>query len=117
MDIKGKVIVVLPMQSGTSVNGEWKRQTIVVEYQDGTYTSKVALDNIKKADDFAKLKVGDVCTFKCNTPTSREFNGRWYTSVNCWGWDIESKSNEVPSPQPQATVSATPVKQEDDMPF
>lgn len=106
MEIKGKVIQVLPMQSGTSTKGEWKRQTVIVEYKDGSYTSKVALDNSNKAEAFSKLNVGDECTFKCNTPTSREYNGRWYTSVTCWGWDVENKAEEVADAQ-----EATPAQE------
>ena len=125
MEIKGKVIQVLPMQSGTSARGEWKRQTVIVEYKDGQYTSKVALDNAAKAEAFGKLNVGDECTFKCNTPSSREFNGRWYTSVTCWGWDIESKAEQVeeshevaPAPEPVGEAS-TPATNDtkDDLPF
>ena len=120
MDIKGVVKAVLPLQSGTSAKGEWKRQTIVVEYQDGQYTSTVALDNAKKAEEFGKLNIGDECTFKCNTPTSREYNGRWYTSVNCWGWDVDNKAEAVsesqPTPEPTTTTEPT-AKADDDMPF
>ena len=116
MEIKGKVYAVLPTQSGTSANGEWKRQTVVVEYQDGQYTSKVALDNTKKADEFAKVEVGIEYTFKCNTPTSREYNGRWYTSITCWGWDVENKAEAVAEPQPTATAEPM-AKADDDMPF
>lgn len=119
MDIKGKVFQVLPMQSGTSANGEWKRQTVIVEYQDGQYTSKVALDNAKKADEFAKVEVGEEYTFKCNTPTSREYNGRWYTSITCWGWDKTATSAtvqeeaQIPTPTPVVAESKT----DDEMPF
>lgn len=128
MDIKGKVKQVLPMLGGTTAKGEWKRQVVVVEYVDGQYTSTVALENTKKADEFAKLSVGDECTFKCNMPTSREYNGRWYTSVNCWGWDVDSKAENIapamPSmPEPMPTmempkeeVVGTP-KSSEDVPF
>lgn len=121
LEIKGKVVKVLPPQEGTSASGNaWKRQTIVVEYVDGQYTSKIALDNMKKAEEFGKLNIGDECTFKCNTPTSREYNGRWYTSVNCWGWDVENKAEAqpMPEPTPQPTTTAEPMaKADDDMPF
>lgn len=121
MEIKGKVIAVLPKQEGTASNGNhWERQTVVVEYQDGQYTSKVALDNAKKASEFGKLTIGDECTFKCNTPTSREYNGRWYTSINCWGWDVENTAEAQPmsEPTPQPTATVEPMaKAADDMPF
>lgn len=112
MEIKGKVKAVLPLKSGTSAKGEWKRQVVIVEYQDGQYTSTVALENAKKADEFGKLNVGDEVTFKCNTPTSREYNGNWYTSVNCWGWDVEGKSETIAEPQPTTTTTTT-----EDAPF
>lgn len=118
MEIKGKVYAVLPMVEGTSANGAWKRQTVVVEYQDGQYTSKVALDNTKKADEFAKVEVGTEYTFKCNTPTSREYNGRWYTSITCWGWDKNGNEDSVPqeaTPQPQ--VAPTSQASSEEMPF
>lgn len=120
MDIKGVVKAVLPLQSGTSAKGEWKRQTVVVEFKDGDYTSCVALDNVKKAEEFGKLNIGDECTFKCNTPTSREYNGRWYTSVNCWGWDVENKAEAVAEPQPTPMPEPTPqvaTTPQEDMPF
>ena len=120
MDIKGVVKTVLPLQSGTSAKGEWKRQTVVVEFKDGDYTSCVALDNVKKAEEFGKLNIGDECTFKCNTPTSREYNGRWYTSINCWGWDVENKAEAVAEPQPTPMSEPTPqvaTTSQDEMPF
>ena len=107
MEIKGKVYAVLPLQSGTSAKGDWKRQVVVVEYRDGQYTSKVALENTNKADAFGKLNVGDEGTFKCNTPTSREYNGRWYTSVMCWSWDINSGGEQEQASAPSTTTSAT----------
>lgn len=112
MEIKGKVKVVLPLQSGVSTKGEWKRQTIVVEYQDGNYTSMLAMDNVKKADEFAKLSIGDEGVFKCNTPTSREFNGKWYTSVTCWDWEVNSTIEQA-----EAEVAATEVEVTNDEPF
>ena len=115
MDIKGVVKTVLPLQSGTSAKGEWKRQTVVVEFKEGNFTSCVALDNVKNVGEFGTLNIGDECTFKCDTPTSREYNGRWYTSINCWGWDVENKAEvqPMPEPTPQPTVTAEPTAKDD----
>lgn len=120
LEIKGKVSAVLPMVSGASANGEWKRQVVVVEFEDGSYTRKLALENSKKADEFAKLNVGDEGVFKCNIPTSREFNGRWYTSVTCWSWTINE--TEPVAVEPAPAVEATPepaatATTGDDLPF
>lgn len=116
LEIKGKVSAVLPMVSGTSANGEWKRQVVVIEYQDGSYTRKLAIENAKKADEFAKLNVGDEGVFKCNTPTSREYNGRWYTSVTCWSWTMEESVPQGAPVEPTIETTETPAAN-GDMPF
>lgn len=125
MEIKGKVIANLGVQSGTSKAGNvWKKATIVVEYGDGQYPKRVALDNMKQADEFGKLAVGAEGTFSLNVE-SREFNGRWFTSVNCWKWDVGQNvlAQQTPTQQgwgqmyqqPQAQPS--PVPQSDGLPF
>lgn len=88
MEIKGKVLVNLGVQRGTSKSGkEWAKASIVVE-TDEQYPKKIVLDNMKSAEDFGSLKVGDVGVFNADVE-SREYNGRWYTSVLCWKWEIE----------------------------
>lgn len=94
-EIEGKVINVLPMLSGTGANGEWKRQVIVIEYMDGSYTNNVALENSKNADAFSQLSVGTEGKFSCKA-TSREYNGRWFTSVTCFKWDCKPLSEQPP---------------------
>ena len=42
--IKGRVVAVPPMATGEGQRGPWKRQTVVIEFQDGRYTSKLARD-------------------------------------------------------------------------
>ena len=95
MEIKGRVIQSLGVQKGTSKAGkEWSKASIMVE-TDGQYPKKVALDNLKNAEEFAKLAVGTEGVFHIEVE-SREFNGRWYTSVNCWKWEVAT-----PTQQPQ----------------
>ena len=126
MKIEGKVVAVLPMQKGNGRNGEWKSQTIVVDYKNGDYSYKLALTNMNDADSFAQLKVGDVCNFLCN-PSSREYNGRWYTEVRCYNWEIVKPvvgypvQNQQPQqqsqPQPQPTQQPSQSQSSDDLPF
>ena len=122
MEIKGKVIEKLPLQSGTSSRGEWKKATIVVEIPDGQYTTKLALDNLKEADAFDKIAVGSEGTFNVNVSSRKSNDGRWFTSCTCWRWEIEGSSEQAPTPQaqptPQPTATAEPTaKADDDMPF
>lgn len=123
MEIKGKVIEKLPLQSGTSSRGEWKKATIVVEIPDGQYTTKLALDNLKEADAFDKIVVGLEGTFNVNVSSRKSNDGRWFTSCTCWRWEIEGGSVQAPQtqvaqPTPQPTTTAEPTaKADDDMPF
>lgn len=109
MEIKGKVLAVLDMESGNGKNGEWKRQTIVIEYESGNYMTKLALSNMSNADSFAKIKVGDTGTFMVD-PKSKEYKGRWYTEVNCYNWKID-KPNKLQRPAQQPSNTA------DDLPY
>lgn len=88
MQIRGRIIASLPLASGTNRNGQpWSKATIVVETA-GQYPKKVALNNLKKAEEFARLPIGATATFEIEIE-SREYNGRWYTEANCWSWNIE----------------------------
>jgi hypothetical protein len=96
MEIKGKVVANLGVQNGTSKAGKnWAKATVVIEYGD-QYPKKVALDNMKNADSFGALPVGTEGTFHIEVE-SREFNGRWYTSVNCWKWETTQQAPAQPS--------------------
>ena len=84
MDIVGKIIQVLPEQGGTSKTGNpWKLQAYVLETQE-QYPRKVCFelfgeDRIKNNP----CKIDDVVTVSFDIE-SREFNGRWYTSIRAW---------------------------------
>lgn len=123
MEIKGKVIEKLPLQSGTSSRGEWKKACIVVEIPDGQYTTKLALDNLKDAEAFEKIAVGSEGTFNVNVSSRKSNDGRWFTSCTCWKWTIEGEATETPTPQPQTAPQVVPVAPaptatvQDDEPF
>ena len=102
MEIQARVVAILPPKSGISRTGNpWKSQTIVVEYMEGQYPSKLALQNMSKADEFGQIPVGATGRFRIN-PNSREYNGQWYTQCDCWGWDLDVQQ-EAPSQQPPYT--------------
>ena len=111
--IKGRVVAVPPMATGEGQRGAWKRQTVVIEFQDGRYTSKLALDNSFKADEFAKLRPGQVVTCHYDV-TSREYQGRYYHSVTCFEWEVEGAQVAAPVNN-NAPAAAEP--QSDGLPF
>ena len=81
MDIKGKIIQKLELQSGTSKAGNaWKKQEYVLETLDSAYPRKVKFDFFGERADQYPLEVGDVITLSYDIE-SREFNGRWYTDI------------------------------------
>jgi len=91
-EIKGKVIAVPPAQTGMGQRGPWMRQTIVIEYESGRYTQKLALEcSNSKAESFSRLSVGQTVKIHYDV-TSREYNGRYYTTANAFDFEIEGGS-------------------------
>jgi hypothetical protein len=92
MEITGKIISVLPASEGVSRMGnKWKKQEYVLETQE-QYSKKVCfgLFGSEKIDQ-AAIKEGEVVTVHFDIE-SREFNGKWYTSINGWKVDRSSAS-------------------------
>ena len=108
MEIKGKLIKKLDVESGISKAGkEWKKQSILVE-QDSLvdFNTEVVIqffgDNMKQLRD---LKEGSRVEVKFNL-YSREHKGRYYHNID--GYLIANLSGQESSSQ---------VSDVDDMPF
>ena len=83
MDITGKIIAVLPTRSGTSAKGtQWSSQTAVIETHE-QYPKKVAFDVLGEKITEFNLQVGEEVTVSFDI-NAREFNGKWFNSVNAW---------------------------------
>lgn len=131
MEITGKIIIKCEPQSGTSKAGNsWTKQEYVLETMDA-YPKKVHFDFFGDRVNQYPLNVGQIITLSFDIE-SREYNGRWYTSIR--GWKAEDASTapaqQVPPTQPNAqpnTQPNTPVTNEpapdfgggavDDLPF
>jgi|SRR5690606_39138205 len=82
MEVKGKVIQLLPLQSGMGKKGPWKKQEFILETQ-SQYPKKVCLSVWgDKVDQFA-IAVGQQLNAFVELE-SREYNGRWYTEARAW---------------------------------
>lgn len=103
MEIKGKVVQVLPIENGTSKNGnQWSKASLIVEVSENPqYPKKIKISNMKNAEAFSKLAIGSEVTFKVEIE-SREYNGRWYTEVACWGWDAVTPTQQATAQQATA---------------
>ena len=82
VEIKGKIIEILPVKSGQSANGEWRKQEYVLETE-SNYPKKVCF--MAWGDKIAEfnLKKGESVEVSVDLE-SREYNGRWYTDVKAW---------------------------------
>ena len=88
LQITGKVIEILALQSGTSKNGEWKKQEFILEIP-GQYPKQVCIVQWGEAIDKFGIKNGETITASIDIQ-SREYNGRWYTDVKAWKVDRDS---------------------------
>ncbi len=106
MEITGKIILALPEMSGISKSGNaWKKREYVLETQE-TYPKKVHFDFFGERADQFPLNVGDVIKLSFDIE-SREFNGRWYTSIRAW--KSEPAAAGMPADMQPAGAFPTPM--------
>lgn len=118
MELKGKIIHILPLQTGEGKNGPWQKQDYVLETLD-TYPKKVCFNLWgDKVNQFA-IKQDEMLTVHFDVE-SREFNGKWYTDVKAWRIDRNIESADAPG-QAQAADMPPPADfgsgEDDDLPF
>ncbi len=100
MEVKGKIIVALPEVSGTSQTGKaWKKREYVLETQD-SFPRKIHFDFFGERADQYPLNLGDDIVLSFDIE-SREYNGRWYTSIR--GWKAEKANNGAAAGMPADT--------------
>lgn len=82
-ETEGKLIAILPEQTGTGKNGAWSKRDFVIETSE-QYPKKLCFsawgdknEILKTLETGARVKV----TFFAE---SREFNGKWYTDLKIW---------------------------------
>ncbi|MBR1872105.1 MAG: DUF3127 domain-containing protein [Bacteroidales bacterium] len=85
LEIEGRIVRFLAPQSGSSARGEWAKQEFVVEYQDGNFPTTVVFNvwGADKVQDLKRYKTGDEVKVSFR-PSSREFNGKFYTDLRAW---------------------------------
>lgn len=127
MEISGKVIQLLPMQSGAGRNGsEWRKQEFVIETTE-QYPKKVCISMWGDKIDQFNIQPGEDLTVSI-TVESREYNGKWYTNVQAWKVDRTAATTsplDEPMPFPSAPAASRAVMPEglsntsevDDLPF
>lgn len=118
MEITGKIIAVLPANSGVSTRtgNPWMSQEYVLETHD-QYPRKCCFrlfgeDRIKQFN----IQAGEELTVSFDID-AREYNGRWFNSINAWAVNraVQAQQAGQPAaeaqpfpPQGQASPSAAP---------
>lgn len=90
MNIKGKLIQLLDLQTGIGKNGQWKKQDIILEIETA-YPKKVYVSIWGDKIDEKQLIIGNELDISIDLE-SREYNGKWYTDVKAWKIAIESQT-------------------------
>jgi len=100
LEINGKLIQKLELQSGMSKSGSnWQKQEFIIE-TDEQYPKKICANLWgDKIDMLSSINIGDNVMLSFNLE-SREFNGRWYTDVKAWKLEKQSVNQSTPQSSP-----------------
>ena len=129
LELEGRIVRKLGVQTGTSARGAWSKQEFVFEYQEGNFPTQVCMnvwgeDKVRELD---KYQVNDKVKVSFNL-SSREYNGRWYTDVRAWriepsasarpaGPDQSAGGYPAPTDAPMPSIDDMSVPADDDLPF
>jgi hypothetical protein len=127
MEIKGRIIQIMPMTSGEGRNGTWRKQEYILEIPNGNFAPKKVCFTAwtDKIDQFA-IRENEELIVSIDIE-SREFNGKWYTDVRAWKvarGQEQSAPATAPSGQytqeaaaPVAPSAPSSAEVDDDLPF
>ena len=117
MEITGKIIAVLPANSGTSARtgNPWMSQTYVIETQ-GQYPKKLAFDVFgeERIKQF-NIKQGEELTVRFDID-AHEYQGRYFNQIRAFNVEKSGQqTTQQPTPQPTANVVNTQEQQQQNM--
>ena len=116
MQLTAKLVQVLPLQTGSGKNGQWKKQDILVETE-GQYPKKICVSIWGDKINESQLQIGSLLAISFDVE-SREYNGRWYTDVKAW--KIEAAGAAKPEntlPDGQEYFADGQMENKEDLPF
>ena len=114
MEITGKIIAVLPANSGTSARtgNPWMSQTYVIETQ-GQYHKELAFDVFgeERIKQF-NIKQGEELTVSFDID-AHEYQGRYFNQIRAFNVEKSGQqTTQQPTPQPTANVANTQAPQQ-----
>ena len=118
MEITGKIIDILPAQTGQSQKGEWKKQWFILETID-QFPKKICFENWNDKVDLTFDRSKNIKVFF--DIDSREFNQKWYTNLRAWKIEIigsPAQPDDFPLPDADFDNEQPPIDNDiDDLPF
>ena len=122
MILEGKVIKCIGVKEGTSQAGrEWKLASYLIDTTTNEQYSRQVVVEVFGEDRIKELSLIPDEQVKLNVEAeSREFNGKWYTSVRAWGraeddTDAQPETQVVQTAQPETQV--VPEDDSTELPF
>jgi hypothetical protein len=115
LELIGKLIKVLPEQSGQGKNGTWTKQQFVIETIDQFPKQVCLMAWGEKAGDLKQYAPGDTMRVAISVE-SREYNDRWYTDVRAWRIE-PADGAEQPASMPSSAPRRSEPKGISDMPL
>ena len=113
MNIKAKLVQLLPLQTGMGKNGQWRKQDIIVE-TNGQYPKKICISIWGDKINEKQLLIGNQLDIDFELE-SREFNGKWYTDIRAW--KIVSSEDKIVSSLIENSIAEEDIIEENDLPF
>jgi single-stranded DNA-binding protein len=92
LEVSGKLVKIMPQQTGAGKNGNWVKQEFIIETSE-QYPKKICISAWgDKVEELSRLEMGDEVRVAVNIE-SREYNDRWYTDVRAWKIETGSAGN------------------------
>ncbi len=122
LEITGKLTSLLETQTGNGRNGTWSKRDFVIETTEN-YPKQICFSVWgDKVAELNTYQIGEALKVSFD-PSSREFNGRWYTELKAW--KVERQASNQPNaqaatpPAPSADwLDSLPASEKaDDLPF
>jgi hypothetical protein len=115
MEITGRILKLLSLQSGEGKNGTWKKQEFILETS-AQIPRKICFSLWGDKIDQFKLAEGDEAEVSFDLE-SREFNNRWYTEAKAWKIVKKGAGQAAPAAEPDLPPGYFEMPAGDDMPF
>lgn len=115
MQLTAKLSQLLPIQTGTGKNGDWKKQDIIVE-TDGQYPKKVCISIWGDKINEGQLQIGNLLQIDFDIE-SREYNNKWYTDIKAWKIELAGTSTQKTTDNEVNTVDSILNSEDEGLPF